>query len=54
MAEQLGEDMSEHIQPETPEDRKSNLDNDGVCWMLFKDFFNFFYACTINYTRPDF
>lgn len=54
VAEQLEEDMREHTVPETQEEKMEAFDNDGICWMLFKDFFNFFYACTINYTRPDF
>jgi hypothetical protein len=28
--------------------------DDGRFWMLFKDFFQFFYSCTVNYTRDDF
>ena len=28
--------------------------DDGHFWILFKDFFRFFYCVTINYTRDDF
>ena len=28
--------------------------DDGRFWMLFKDFFQYFYNITINYTRDDF
>lgn len=28
--------------------------DDGRFWILFKDFFKFFYSVTINYTRDDF
>lgn len=28
--------------------------DDGRFWMLYKDFFQYFYCCTINYTRDDF
>lgn len=28
--------------------------NDGAFWILFKDFFTFFYRVTINYTHDDF
>ena len=28
--------------------------NDGRFWILYKDFFKFFYSVTINYTRDDF
>lgn len=35
-------------------DQRDEKSKDGVFWMLYKDFFTFFYAMTINYTRPDF
>jgi hypothetical protein len=28
--------------------------NDGRFWILYKDFFQFFYALTVNYTKPEF
>ena len=28
--------------------------DDGRFWMLYKDFFQFFYCVTINYTRDDY
>ena len=28
--------------------------DDGRFWILFKDFFQFFYSCTVGYTRDDF
>ena len=28
--------------------------DDGRFWMLFKDFFQFFYSVTVSYTRDDF